>query len=315
MYINKDELEDIILQLYRKCREENSESRRKVLYGQLYEKSFLWCKYILYKKLFKYEMSKYEERNDNNIKFEEFLEECVREFGAGIFDVIYDLVKLKKEPKYFFYFFNQKLIWKKAEFDRDEIYQKGIKTSKNKTSKVYQIDKDVTEEKSKKGRELSEDELADIYKKNRMDIHEYEMIKYMKIVESIEYHTEKTDDDIDILEKHIAKSGRKAFSDALKSTINSEKESKRRCCRALLTLFCYKKNILFEEIIPVLNDEVLELCKETEPKNITYKEIYMKYPPDSSDPLEDGSVGASASRLLNKVLLPNLNRFLNINNH
>jgi len=91
------------------------------------------------------------------------------------------------------------------------------------------------------------------------------------------------------LEELAAKSSRQIYCDAVKSIIESNHGIKRKCLSALFTLHCYENKILFDEIIPILDGEILKLCEENE-KKYTDKEVYMIYNPIKS-------AGESASRL------------------
>jgi len=291
MQKNIKELKSKIFELYKLCREETSRARRQTLFGQLWEQSLRWCKDYL----FKY---------DEAFEFDELFK--VEELGEGIFKVIRNLVEMEEEPDDFFLLFNKCLRMERNAIIINEIREKGIKTPRNKTIKVYKIDKYVEYEEEKKKEKLSEDELAVICIQHRMDIHEYKMIKNMNTVRRIEYQSEDTGDDFDILankinnddgkklldpqEKLISKSSRQIYCDSAKSIIESNHGKKRRCLKALFTLHCYEKNILFEEMDLVLDDKILELCKEAHPKKVTDKEVYMIYNPIKS-------AGESASRL------------------
>jgi hypothetical protein len=66
-----------------------------------------------------------------------------------------------------------------------------------------------------------------------------------------------------------------------------------RCCRALLTLYCFKNMKDNNWLNPVLDKEILELCQKCE-KLPTKKEIYFKYHSN----ITDKSAEASSSRLL-----------------
>jgi len=106
-------------------------------------------------------------------------------------------------------------------------------------------------------------------------------------------HDETPSKSLDSQEEFIEKSENQKLCDAVETTINRKSEGTRKCYRALFTLYCNNKKVLFKEIIPLLDCEILELCKKSEEKP-TQKEIYMKYYPEA----KEDSAETSVSRLL-----------------
>jgi len=89
---------------------------------------------------------------------------------------------------------------------------------------------------------------------------------------------------VDLFIYLIAKSDKQTLSDAVESTIKSKPEKEGKCCKELFTLNCYKKKeyLLFDEMRPVLDSEILELCTK-KGKKPTYKGIYTNYYPGTKD--------------------------------
>jgi hypothetical protein len=307
MQKNIEELKDKIFELYKLCREETSPARRQTLFGRLWELSLRWCKDYL----FKY---------DESFKVDELFK--VEELGEGIFKVIKKLVKMEGELDNFFNFFNKCLREVRNDIIKKEICEKGIKTPKDKTIKVYKIDKYIEDEEGKKGRELFEDEIACICIQHRMDIHEYEMIKNMNSVKSIIYQQKSTGDDIDVLDIYNSERTENPYNpeekedpynhehnfingldmkfvcENIKAIFDKKKTKKRECCRSLLTLYCIENDWLCQELLPLLDSHILDSSILDKSERPTQKEIYMGYYPD----VKEDSASVSATRMIKEFL-------------
>ena len=150
----------------------------------------------------------------------------------------------------------------------------------------------------------SEKELSNLEKVRKISLYRgisedeaWKLVDEMEMGKIVSLDIEKNDDTgnmYDLIKSEtfnpLDELSRQNYCDAVKLIIESNKGKKRRCLKALFTLHCYEKNILFEEMDLVLDDKILELCKEAHPKKVTDKEVYMIYNPIKS-------AGESASRL------------------
>ena len=302
MQKNTEELKNKIYKLYKLCKEEASPGSRQKLFAQLWEQSLRWCK-----DLFKYEES---------FKFTDGLE--IDDLGEGIYRVIKKLLEKDYELDIFFPVFKEYLTKEKNDIIKREIGEKGIKTPRDKTIKIYKIGKHVEYEEERKRRKLFKDELADICEQHRMDIHEYELIKNMKSVQRMIYRSKDTGDDIDMLDTYdkedpdnpeenegpynpeksfFVELNMKTVRECVKAILDKEKEKRRECCRALFTLCCIENDWVCRELLPVLDSDILDTSILEKSERPTQKEIYMKYYGGKED-----SASASSTRMIKKFL-------------
>jgi hypothetical protein len=182
------------------------------------------------------------------------------------------------------------------------------------------VEKIIEERESNTGRNLTEDERRECISE-KFGIAEYFELMNLRKTGSLEISGYDTDKGIDLLNseakplymesvsndpqaEYLTRLDMQNFKDALKLVLQNTQERSRECYRSLLTAYCIEKSMIFDDIIPLLDNGILETYQKNGKAPNNY-EIYLKYHPE----VKKEGAGVRASQLL-KGFLKNLETYL-----
>jgi len=205
-----------------------------------------------------------------------------------------------KTKEYFFGYLTNSIKFKIAESYREE--PKLIEIPKEKKAKISLIHKTRETLRHNLEREPTNKELLSGTQVFMQDMTEKDFIELMRLyhmqyISSLEIESNDEENETDVLNNKetkkpsggesyldphalvINKENAKIISNAVKKILYKNQDRTREEKRALFTGFCIDNNILFDELIPVLNADLLDAFHISEKKYAQY-EISLMYKPN-----------------------------------
>jgi hypothetical protein len=98
-------------------------------------------------------------------------------------------------------------------------------------------------------------------------------------------------------DEYFAKLDMQKAKDVLEKVLQDCQERSRECYRSLFTAYCIDKSMIIDELIPLLDNKILETYQRDGKKPNKY-EIYLKYHPEA----QKASAEAIASKMTKEFL-------------
>jgi len=281
----EEEQKDLIFDIFSKCRRETASSRLQVHSSILCEQVFLWHKV--------------------------FLSADVDKMGLEIVNVINrftnaeTISKIPEDKDGFFKYLAVSIESEKAASFREYNEEDKIKIPKEKKRKLREAEDFIRMTESQLGRKLTNDEqtqcISKWFKKQEyVDLLKVKNVGGLYIGNNENGETNILDSVITrsdpTLDDYINKTDIETLRKAVQSVLNKKQKRSRDCYRALFTLHCVEKIKDYEGLYPVLDKNVLEICKDG--KNPNQYEIYQDYHPKA----KKSGAEAMASKNLKEFL-------------
>ena len=286
----EEEQKDYIFDIFLKCHTETASSRLQMYYPTLCEQIYKW--------------------------YRDYLSIDVDKMGLEITKVINRFVKDENISKIpddkdgFFRYLASSIKRESASFYREYNENDTIKIPKDKKQKLREVEDFIRMKESQLGRKLTADEktqcISKWFKKT-----DYINLLNMKNVGSISNTSNDGNYEIDALnyvtafsndltDEYIRKTDMKTVRETVKLLIEKKQQRSRDCYRALFTLHCIEKQADFEELYPVLDNQILEIWHKNEKKPRQY-EIYQMYHPNAQKSGAEAMASKNLSEFLNDI--------------
>ena len=263
----EEELKIEIFNNYKKSRNESFPDQKYIFIQKIYNLLLVYCKNFLF--------------GDETIKF-----------GLEIYRFAKNLVcpgsnsNIPNDFSEFILYFFKSLHNAKKQYYRkypeknsgDLVKIKSsVSISREMMQTLIEIDKYIKKKEQERGEEFKEYEVVNIISL-WLNISEKKAREYKKNIALIKYeqNTNKTQDSSET--DYIAKYDLSVIRTCLENLIKRKRKGAKDRYRALVTLWCVKninKNI--EELYPVLDKNILEICKKNK-KKPTQPEVYLMFP-------------------------------------
>jgi hypothetical protein len=285
----EEQLKADIFNIYSRYVNETSADRRQVDFARICGAIISWCT--------------------------DYLGIKANEMGIEIFNAVKRLVKddntrVPKDKKEFFWYLKKVLGNAKNEYYRNNV-DGSIHISRETSAKLKLVEKIIATNESRTGRKLTENERRQ-YILNWFSVAEYTELINLKKITGL---NTGDDNEIDLLnsevkpsymenvsfnpqDEYFAKLDMQKAKDVLEKVLQDCQDRSRECYRSLFTAYCIEKSMIIDDIIPLLDNEILEAYQKNEKAPNNY-EIYLKYHPEVK---KDGA-GVRASKMLKDFLL------------